>query len=150
MFYIVPECQTDLPWDDKIQVETIMFAPRLQFDIEIITDDDKLTRYYTGMPTFDSFMALVEYLEPKAKCLITWNGKYNGDVECYIPRTKTLDLSIANQLFAVLVRLRLALPITDISVRFGIAESTYCHLFSTWICFLSKELRLLFPFPSRQ
>ena len=61
-----------------------------------------------------------------------------------------MDLSIANQLFAVLVGLRLALPLTDMSVRFGIAEFTYCRLFSTWICFLSKELRLLFPFPSRQ
>ena len=48
------------------------------------------------------------------------------------------------------MRLRLALPLTDMSVRFGIAESTYCHLFSTWICFLSKELRLLYPFPPRQ
>lgn len=144
------ECQTDLPWEDKNQSETIVFAPRSQFNIEIIKDDDKLTRYYTGMPTFDSFMALVEYLEPKAKCLITWNGKYTSEVECYIPRAKSLDLSIANQLFAVLVRLRLALPLTDMSVRFGIAESTYCRLFSTWICFLSKELKLLFPFPSRQ
>ena len=112
------ECQTDFPWDAKIQVETIVFAPRSQFGIEIITDDDKLTRYYTGMPTFDSFMALVEYLELKAKDLIAWNGKYtreSSDTDYYIPHTKTSDLSVANQLFSVLVRLRLALPVTDIS-----------------------------------
>ena len=130
-----------------------MFAPRSQFGIEIIQDDDKLAHYYTGMPTFDSFMALVEYLDPKAKDLIAWNGKYTREstnTEYYVPRTKTSELSVANQLFSVLVRLRLALPITDISVRFGVAESTYSRLFSTWICFLSKELRLLFPFPSRQ
>lgn len=147
-FYL--ECQTDLPWDDKVHTETIVFAPRAQFDIDVIKDNDRLTRYYTGMPTFDSFMGLVEYLTPKAKDLISWNGRYTKDtcnMDYHFARTS--DISIANQLFAVLVRLRLAFPVTDMSVRFGMPESTYSRLFSTWVCFLSKELRLLFPFPSR-
>ena len=54
-----------------------MFTPRVQFDIDVIKNNDKLTRYYTGMPTFDSFMGLVEYLMPKAKDLISWNGRYS-------------------------------------------------------------------------
>ena len=53
------------------------------------------------------------------------------------------NLSIANQLFAVLIRLRLGLLITDVSTRFKIPEATYSHMF---ICFLSKELCLIFPF----
>ena len=60
------------------------------------------------------------------------------------------SISIANQLFSVLIRLRLGLLAADVSMRFKISESTYCRLFTTWICFLSKELRLLFPFPTRQ
>ena len=55
------EYQTDLPWDDKVQTKKIVFAPRTQFDIDVTKNNDKLTRYYTGMPTFDSFMGLVEY-----------------------------------------------------------------------------------------
>lgn len=39
--------------------------------------------------------------------------------------------------------------VADVCVRFKISEGTYSRLFTTWICFLSKELRLLFPFPSR-
>lgn len=84
------------------------------------------------MPTFDSFMGLVEYLTPKAKDLISWNGRYTKDtcnMDYHFARTS--DISIANQLFAVLVRLRLAFPVTDMSVRFGMPESTYSHLFST-------------------
>ena len=56
-FYL--ECQTDLPWDDKVQMETIVFTPRAQFDIDVTKNNDKLTHYYTGMPMFDSFMGLV-------------------------------------------------------------------------------------------
>ena len=58
-FYL--ECQTNLPWDDNIQTQTIVFAPRAQFEIHI--NDDRFTRYYTGMSTFDLFIGLVEYLE---------------------------------------------------------------------------------------
>jgi len=38
----------------------------------------------------------------------------------------------------------------DVCVRFKISEATYSRLFTTWITFLSKELRLLFPFPSKK
>ena len=76
------------------------------------------------MPTLDSFTRFVENLEPKAKDMISWNGKYNKETDCHFARSKILDFTIANQLLAVLVRLRLALPVTDISVQFGMAEST--------------------------
>ena len=60
-------------------------------------------------------------------------------------------MSIANQLFSVLIRLRLiGLLVADVCVHFKISESMYCRLFTTWIYFLSKELCLLFPFPTRQ
>ena len=45
--------------------------------------------------------------------------------------------------------LRLALPITEISTRFNISEETYSRMFATFICFLYKELSLIFPFPSQ-
>ena len=38
----------------------------------------------------------------------------------------------------------------DVCVRFQISEATYSRLFTTWITFLSKELQLLFPFPSKE
>ena len=122
-------------------------------DVTVLKDHNKLTRLYTGMPTYDSFLAIVDYLEPKAKEMIAWNSS----------KTKELDISgkqsgprcfsgmsIANQLFSVLIRLRLGLLAADVCVRFKISESMYCRLFTTWICFLSKELRLLFPFPTSQ
>lgn len=115
--------------------------------------NDKLTRLYTGMPTSDSFMALVEYLEPKAQDMIAWNSSQTKELDLNGKQGGTRcfrGMSVANQLFSVLIRLRLGLLVADVCVRFGISEGTYSRLFTTWICFLSKELKLLFPFPSRK
>ena len=122
-----------------------------QLDVKILDGNDKLTHLYTGMPTYDLFKALAEYLEPKAVDMIAWNsgqrkeldtkGKQGGS-RCF------RSMSVANQLFSVLIRLRLGLLVADVCVRFKISEGTYNRLFTTWICFLAKELKLLFSFPS--
>ena len=95
--------------------------------------------FYTGMPTYDSFLDIVDYVEPKAKEMIAWNSS----------RTKELNIggkqcgpqcfsgmSTANQLFSVLIRLRLGLLAADVCIRFKISESMYCRLFTTWIFFV--------------
>ena len=61
-----------------------------------------------------------------------------------------MSLSVANQLFDVLILLRRGLESLDVCIRFKISETTYSRMFTTWVLFLSKELRTLFPFPSRQ
>ena len=61
-----------------------------------------------------------------------------------------MSLSVANQLFAVLIQLRRGLESLDVYIQFQINETTYSCMFTTWILFISKELRALFPFPSRQ
>ena len=50
-------------------------------------------------------------------------------------------MAITDQLFAVLARLRLGLTGADVAARLDIPGSSYCQLFSTWILFLSKELK---------
>ena len=122
-------------------------------DVAVLKGNDKLVHLYTGLPMYDSFMAFVEYSEPKASEMISWNcrktkeltvkGKQSGS-RCFS------SMSIANQLFSVLIRLRLGLLVANVCFRFKISEGLYSRLFSTWVCFLSKELRLLFPFPSRE
>lgn len=117
-----------------------------QLDVKILARNDKLTHLYTGSPTYDVFIALVEYLEPKVRDMIAWNssktkeldsqGKQGGS-QCFH------GMSVANQLFSVLIYLRLgSLVVVDVCVHFGVSEGTYSRLFTTWICFLSKELKL--------
>ena len=50
----------------------------------------------------------------------------------------------------MLIQLRRGLDALDVCVHFNFSEATYSRLFTTWITFLSKELRLLFPFPTKK
>ena len=45
-----------------------------ELDVQLLEGNDKLTRFYTRMSTYDYSMALVEYLEPKAKEMKVWKG----------------------------------------------------------------------------
>lgn len=115
-----------------------------------IENDDEHTRLYTGFASWLMFMAVVDYLTPKALGLTQWNGKSTGrqDKQARGPRAWR-TLSVADQLLAVLVRLRRGLCAADVCFRMGLKEATYSRLFTTWVPFLAAELRLLFPFPSR-
>lgn len=121
---------------------------KYKWSVAKIADDDVKTKYYTGLPSFAVFMWLFNFLLPKAERMRFWIGS-NTDQTTDRQRASTGSLGLMDQLFAVLVRMRLGLYITDISERFQISEGTFSKYFSTWISFLSLELKSLNPFPSR-
>ena len=111
MFCSFIESQMDFEW---CYVERLVTEVKLlrvdwaKFTIKAILEgNDKLTCFYTGLPTYDSLIALVTYLEPKAIGLRLWNGsKTRGEdkivesgVRCFT------SLTIADQLFSVLIQL---------------------------------------------
>jgi len=71
--------------------------------VKLLQNNDRLTRFYTGMPTFHSFLALVEYLTSKAKKLRAWKGSSTSMEEKQQQHGPQCfgGLSIANQLFAI-------------------------------------------------
>ena len=72
------ECQTD--YVDRsvianLQNEVAALRSALlsipEFSVEtLLKGNDKLTRYYTGLPTYDSFMVFADYLQLKAQKMI--------------------------------------------------------------------------------
>ena len=60
------------------------------------------------------------------------------------------SLKIEDEFLAVLIRLRLGLLVEDVSERFGVSVATYSRIFVKWIKLLSRELRLLFPWPTQE
>jgi len=41
-------------------------------EFSVLEGNDKLTQFYTGMPTYNSFVAFINYIEPKALQLQPW------------------------------------------------------------------------------
>ena len=99
--------------ETKISVLEKKLKDRPEISVEtVLKGSDKLTRFYTGLPTYDVFLALVEYLEPKALQLRAWRSSEtstsnNTDGLCQRGCTSRCftNLSVGNQLFAVLIRL---------------------------------------------
>ena len=152
------ECQTDISCCTTTKlIQEVACVPttmleRPEFSVKsVLQRNDKLTCFYTGLPSYGCFAALVEYLQSKAAVLTPWNGRNTREVlEKEVLVLRPLAGLTTDQLFSVLIRLRRGLDALDVCVRFNISEATYSRLFTTWITFLSKELRLLFPFPTKK
>ena len=85
MVMYITECQTEDTITHPVQYECLCAHAQLQlrpkFSVRIMLEgNDKLTRYYTGLPTYNSFVAFVAYLTPKAVALTLWNGSNTRDV----------------------------------------------------------------------
>ena len=120
------------------------------FGVHWIEGDNKKCRFWTGLPTCAHFQLLLRHLEPKASKLTAWRGEETKDPGPVKPGPRPWrELGIADQLFAVLVRLRHGSSGADIAARMRLPESSFSRLFSTWVLFLSSELSSLFPWPSR-
>ena len=121
------------------------------FSMSLIKDNDQKTKFYTGLPTYIVFSALLAYLHDKAEHLQEWRGSKETSVKPqWMNNPWQKQLPIADQFFSVLCRLRLDLHLEDISDRLGMSLSSFSRMFTTWIAFLSRELDLLFPWPSRE
>ena len=101
---------------------------RPDFSVQsILEGNDKLTCFYTGLPSYKCFIAFVEYLRPKAVVLTPWNGRNTKEVsekETQLISQTFARLPVADQLFSVLIRLRRGLDALDVCVRFNFSETT--------------------------
>ena len=125
---------------------------------DALKHSDKLVRFYTGLPNYNAFLGLFQYLEAKAQRLHVWRGQkaeeqraeHGATGRRSAQRKGGRQLPLIDEFLAVLMRLRLGLLLEDICFRFGISSTYFSKLFTTWIVFLAKEMPLLFPWPSAE
>ena len=66
--------------EEKISLLETALKERPEFSVSTVLEgNDKLTRFYTGMPSYESFIAFASYLEPKALHLQAWQGSETSD-----------------------------------------------------------------------
>ena len=106
------------------------------FSVDNFVKDDKAIHFYTGLESYLKFMFVLNTLGPAAYCL---NYIYHS-VE---------NISVPNQLFMTLMKLRRYTTNFELSRMFGVSENSVKNIIFTWILFMAKQWREINIWPSR-
>ena len=98
-----------------------------RFDEDFFRFNDERVKYFTGLPNFTTLITVFNCI----KCEINWN--------CV--------LSPFEQIISCIMRLRLALPVTDLSYRFNIPKTTASRMFLETLNILYVRLKFLIHWP---
>ena len=137
----------------KMEDDLELFKQR-HFSYNIIKDDPSAVKFYTGFPNWSSLEAVYKYFEPKFQHVHYWTGpkslekSHQTKARSSKPGRKR-GLTLMDEFFLVLVRLKVGLFVNDLADRFHISPGYVSKIFTTWINFLYHELPQLFPFPSQ-
>lgn len=102
-------------------------TPKLpMFTIDNFEKDDAGIHFYTGLENYGKFFFVLHTLGPAAYCL---QYAYHH----------VSNISVPDQFFLVLMKLRRHTTNFELSRLFGIAESVVSNVFVTWIIFMEKQ-----------
>ena len=99
------------------------------FGFKMIEGNDEKTRFYTGLPA--------------------WRFFYISFLFLAVPSTTVTKLVPENELFLVLVRLRLGLLVEDLATRFCVTKSFVSRVFQKWLDVMYIRLSFLIAWPER-
>ena len=126
--------------DLEEQVEDLQES---KFGAENISKNSELQSFYTGFVSKGRFDSFYSWVKPYAKNMIKWSQiQRERGKENYKRRRSSgnFALSLYDQLFLFMIRLRLGLLETDLGVRFNISTSTVSRITLTWANFLYTML----------
>ena len=124
-----------------------------KFSIERVKDDDKLVSFYTGFSSYLMFLACFNFLKRSAEVMRGWKGSATcpGDVDQHGQKPgRKSKLSLEEQFFLVMVRLRLGLFEVDLADRFGVHPSTVSRIIITWLNLMYVKFQQLPAWLSRR
>ena len=101
-----------------------------QFGVDKIQGNDHMTRFYTGLLSWGVFLHIFCFLSP------------------YV--TPFSRLCQEDELFLVLIRLRLGLFLQDLANRFRISPSLASRIFQKWLGVMCTCLSFLISWPVRE
>jgi hypothetical protein len=94
--------------------------------LETCASDDETIHFYTGLESYSKVKFVLATLGPAAYCLKYMYGSVSG-------------ISVSDQFFLVLMKLRQHKTNFELSKLFCISESDVYNIFSTWIRFMSLQ-----------
>ena len=117
-----------------VPVESQVESTTTTFTSELLKDNDEMTKFYTGLPSWKVFHHLVCFL---STC-------------CPALSSSITKVSLSDSLLLTLMKLRLNLRLEDLSYRFGIPVSTAADVFHKLIATMHAHLKFLIEWPTQE
>lgn len=120
-------CTVPQPVSRGIGIQVDLSAPPPFLSVESLEFDEKLLHYFTGLESFDKFVAVFQSLGPAVSYLQYY-------------RTATVDkVSPMNQFLLMLAKLRQDIDYLLLARMTGVAKSTAENIFITWVNFCARQ-----------
>jgi hypothetical protein len=113
--------------------QTVSEGPR--FQVSAYHDNPTAIHFYTGLENYTRFCYVLNTLGPAAYRLTYMNSQ-------------VMNLSVENQYFLTLIKLRLNKQMLELSLLFEVSESTVSNIFKTWVSFMALQWGELNIWPS--
>lgn len=125
---------------------------RSAITVEALRDDDKKLKFWTGFPNYAMFLAVFEFVKPKAIHLKYWHGTKTDRSQNFQTRNTLIPgpvrkLTLIDEYLMTLIRLRTNTMLVALANMFSVSESTVNSIFTTWVNFLAAELKMYFQLP---
>nr|XP_058945630.1 uncharacterized protein LOC131773704 [Pocillopora verrucosa] len=116
---------------------------------------DKRVRFHTGFSSFAIFVSTFNALRPTAESMFSWSqvqraqAKSGKDISNMRDTLKTCKLSLFDQFYLCITKLRLGTFNEKLASEFDISISTVSRVFISWVNFLYFVLGTIPIWPSR-
>ena len=144
--------------DTQLQNDTL--NKRL-FNFENCRSKDSNAAFYSGFQSWDTFMAVFEYLDPgeRGENISYWRSSATGITSDYsevqtdeslTKKGRARTLKPIDEFFIVMCRLRQGFPEDHLAHLFNVSTSTVSRIFITWINFMYFKFGQINIWPSRK
>ncbi|XP_062585919.1 uncharacterized protein LOC134247604 [Saccostrea cucullata] len=125
-----------------------------KFGLERFHNDDNMINFYTGFKDYQTLTAVFSALKPTAMTMIRWTQmqRQGADLEKVKKITFSFEshhLSLIDEFFVFLCRIRQGFPEQDLAVRFCVSQTSISRILITWSNYLYAMLGSLPLWPSR-
>ena len=134
------------------RAELELLVKERAFSVEVVRHNDKLFKFYTGFENYQTFSMVLDFLGREAASHLEYRNTERSisDDLTMIKRGPARTLSIENEFFMVMCRLKVGLLEEDIATRFGVSQGHVSRIISTWIKFMYLRFKELDLFPSSE
>lgn len=125
-----------------------------RFGLERFNKDPNMINFYTGFKNYETLKAVYSALTPTASTMIRWTQvqRQGADLEKVKKTTFSSEvhpISLIDEFFLFLCRVRHGFPEQDLAVRFGVSQASVSRILITWSNYLYAMLGSLPIWPSR-